>query len=365
MQGTKIPFGERDDVLLRAFEVANGLACNCICPGCRKPLVAANGGLKVIPHFRHAQAEDCSRGYKEGVRRAAVALIATQQRLTLPAYYHQINATTHSGSTLRSDVTFPSEVILADNVVRFVDLGTVRAHAVVTKAERQLLVWIKVSSRTQHERHQRLACIGASAIEIDLSRLTLELINDPATFEYAVLSNPDNRSWIRSLRGERLGERAAEKMAAEVATDNARWEQERARHRALEEARRAEHEVKFVAAAKALSAQRKLQSAAVGAQRAMNQVACLQRSELNVRQGRRAGREWGGNAVECTACYLLSPPDTQSCPYCASNASSMPLFTVSAEYAATIHHRMRSSPKPNRSVQAAPILRTQPELPDD
>lgn len=64
MQGTQIPFSERDGVLLRAFEVANGLACNCICPGCRKTLVAANGGLKVIPHFRHAQAEDCSRGYK-------------------------------------------------------------------------------------------------------------------------------------------------------------------------------------------------------------------------------------------------------------------------------------------------------------
>ena len=76
MQGTKIPFGERDGMLLRAFEVANGLACDCICPGCRRPLNAANGGLKVIPHFRHAQAEDCVRGYKEGVRRAAVALIA-------------------------------------------------------------------------------------------------------------------------------------------------------------------------------------------------------------------------------------------------------------------------------------------------
>lgn len=309
MQGTQIPFGERDGVLLRAIEVANGLACSCICPGCRKPLVAANGGLKVIPHFRHAQAEDCSRGYKEDVRRAAVALIATQQYLTLPAYYHQISNITDSGHTLRCDVAFPSEVIIADNVARFVDFEEVRAHAVVSKAERQLLVWVKVSSRTQHERHQRLASIGASAIEIDLSRLTLELINDPATFEYAVLSNPDNRSWIRSLRGERLGERAAEKMAAEVATDNARWEQERARHRALEEARRAEHEAKFVAAAKALSAQRKLQSAAVEAQRAMNQDACLQRSELIVSQVLRAAREWGGNAVECTACYLLSPPD--------------------------------------------------------
>lgn len=301
----------------------------------------------------------------EGVRRAAVALIATQQHLTLPAYYHQISNITDSGHTLRCDVAFLSEVIIADSVARFVDFEEVRAHAVVTKAERQLLVWIKVSSRTQHERHQRLASIGALAIEIDLSRLTLEQINEPATFEYAVLSNPDNRSWIRSLRGERLGERAAEKMAAEVATDNARWEQERARQRAIEEARRAEHEAKVVAAAQALAAQRKQQLAAVEAQRIMDRDACLQRSELIVGQVLRAACEWGGNAVECSTCYLLSPPDTQSCPYCASNASSMPPFTVSAEYAATIHHRMRSSPKPNRSVQAAPILRTQPEQADD
>ncbi len=348
---------------MRAFEVANGLACSCICPGCRKALVAANQGLKVIPYFRHAQTEGCTRGYKEGVRRAAVTLIVAQRRLTLPAYYHQINATTHSGSTLRSDVTFPSEVIFADNVERYVDLGTVRAHAVVTKAGRRLLVWVKVSSRTQHERHQQLASIEASSIEIDLSRLTLEQINDPATFEYAVLSYPDNRTWIRSLRGEMKEQRTAETLAAEVATDNARWEQERTRHRALEEALRAEHEAKFVAAAKALAAQRKLQSSAVEAQRAVNQDACLQRSELLVSQVLRAAREWGGNAVECTTCYLLSPPDTQSCPYCTSGASSMSPFTVSAEYAATIHHRMRSSPKPNRSVRAAPLLRTQPEQP--
>ncbi|MNE84599.1 hypothetical protein D3C80_1815190 [compost metagenome] len=97
MRGTKSPFGEHDGVLLRAFEVANGLACNCVGPGCRRPLNAVNGGLKVIPHFRHAQAEDCVQGYKEGVRRAAVALIAAQRRLVLPAYYHQISNTTYSG----------------------------------------------------------------------------------------------------------------------------------------------------------------------------------------------------------------------------------------------------------------------------
>lgn len=365
MRGTKIPFGERDGVMLRAFEVANGLACNCVCPGCRRPLNAANQGLKVIPYFRHAQAEDCVRGYREGVRRAAVALIAAQRRLTLPAYYCKISTTTYSGHTLREDVTFPSEIINADDVERFVDFGEVKAHAVLIKAERKLLVRIKVSPRIEHERLKRLASIEASSIELDLSGLTLEQINDPAAFEYAVLSNPDNRSWIRSLRGERLRQRTAEKMATDVAADNTRWEQERARRQAIEDARRAELEAKVIADARALAAQRKLQLAAVEAQRVVDRDACLQRSVLIVNQVLRAAREWGGEAVECSTCYLLSPPDTQACPYCGCTGSSLSSFPVSGEYAATIYHRMRSSLKPNRSLQKAPTLLVQPEQPDE
>ncbi|ELB2790133.1 hypothetical protein [Aeromonas hydrophila] len=42
-------------------------------------------------------------------------------------------------------------------------------------------------------------------MELDLSGLTFEQINNPAAFEYAVLSNPDNRDWICSLREEKKG----------------------------------------------------------------------------------------------------------------------------------------------------------------
>lgn len=154
-------------------------------------------------------------------------------------------------------------------------------------------------------------------------------------------------------------------MTIEVAIGNDRWKQERARRLTIEAALRAEHEAKILATANALIAQQKLRLAAVEAQRTIDRDTCLQRSVLIVNLVLRTAREWGGNAVECSTCYLLSPPDAQTCPYCVSgSSSSMHTFTVSAEYAATIHHRIRSSPKPNRSVQAAPIMRTQPEQSD-
>lgn len=54
MTGLAIPLGERDGIMLRAYEVEDGLRCGCICPACHRPLVAANQGEKRVPYFRHA-----------------------------------------------------------------------------------------------------------------------------------------------------------------------------------------------------------------------------------------------------------------------------------------------------------------------
>lgn len=367
MQGTKIPFGERDGTLYRAFEIENGLGCGCICPGCRKPLNAANGGQKVIPHFRHAQSEDCVRGYKEGVRRAAVALIAARRGLTLPAFSHQVRAATASGHSLFRDVAFKAAPVGGDAVERFVDLGDVLAHAVLTADNRQLIIRIKVFSRAEHERYQRLSSIEASSVEIDLSGLGLDQINDSVAFERAVLSDPATRSWIRSLRGEMLTKRAATELAAEVDVYNAQWEQERARLQAIEDAKRLEADEKAAEHAAALAAHRQSQLEAAEVQRASGvpledeRGARERREELIVNQTLRAAREWGGQAVECSACCLLSPPGSRFCLYCTSESSTMTHILVPADVAATIHLRMRSSAKPDTSLRLASTLLVQPD----
>ena len=66
MNSIKFPIAIRRDnnELADIFEVENGLKCNCYCFHCNADLIAANGGTKVAPHFKHAPDANCSANYE-------------------------------------------------------------------------------------------------------------------------------------------------------------------------------------------------------------------------------------------------------------------------------------------------------------
>jgi hypothetical protein len=84
------------------------------------------------------------------------------------------------------------------------------------------------------------------------------------------------------------------------------------------------------------------------------------REELIANQWLRAVREWDGQAVECSSCWLLSPPGNRFCLFCTSQTSTTPI-QVPKDVATTIRNRMRSSAKPDQSLQKAPTLLVQPD----
>ena len=92
-------------------------------PGCQQPLHVANNGEKTIPHFRHAKSNDCVDGFGEGVRRAAVALIALHKQL-MPPLTETVRAATQGGRLLEEEVELPPVIATADTVDRFVDLAS-------------------------------------------------------------------------------------------------------------------------------------------------------------------------------------------------------------------------------------------------
>ena len=361
MHETKIPFGERDGILFRAREVENGLRCGCVCPGCKQPLNAANNGEKVIPHFRHAKSNDCFDGFREGVRRAAVALIAQHKQLMLPALIETVRVATQCGRLLEEKVELQPVVTTAESVERFVDLDGMRGHAVLHQSDRQLIVRIKLSSRMEHERYRLLKGLDHSSMEIDLNHLTLEQINDPASFEHTVLHDPANRNWIRSIRGERLAAIAQQKLQSLAVELNAQWQLEQAEREAAGKTRQIEHDKEKAELQLALEAHRAKQR-----QMAANQSASEQdntpedRAELIAGTMLNALQAWGGRAVECTACYLLSPPDSRFCLYCDASTSKLNPVTLSPDIPSTINLRMRCSAKPNTSMRNAPILIVRP-----
>lgn len=363
MREHKIPFGERDGILFRAHEVDNGLRCGCICPGCRQPLNAANNGEKVVPHFRHAQSNDCTDGFREGVRRAAVALIAQHKQLMLPAFLGKTSVFTASGRLLEQEVELKPAIVTADSVERFVDLDGLRGHTVLHQSGRQLIVRIKLSPRMEHERYRQLKALEHSSMEIDLHLLKLEQINDPDRFAYAVLQDPATRSWIRSIRGERLLAGIEQQLQSQVAELNARWIQEQAKREAAEKARQVALAEEEAERALALQAHRAMQIDIAAQSSPRGQDATPQnRADLIAATMLKAWREWDGKAVECTACHLLSPPDSRFCLYCTAEGSEVLPVNVPVDITSTIDKRMRCSAKPSMSVKAAPQLILWPDI---
>ena len=362
MHETKIPFGERDGTLFRAHEVENGLRCGCVCPGCKQPLNAANNGEKVVPHFRHAKSNECFDGFREGVRRAAVALIAQRKQLMLPARIETVRVATEDGGLLEEKVELQPVVIHADSVERFVDLGGLRGHAVLHQSDRQLIVRIKLSTRMEHERYRQLEALEHSSLEIDLHHLTLEQINDPAKFEHAVLHNLANRIWIRSIRGERLAENALQKLQSVADKINAQWQLERAAREAAEQARQIELANEKAKLQSALEAHRakQLQMAAEQSARTLDNTV-QGRAELIAGTMLKALQAWSGRAVECTACHLLSPPDSRFCLYCDAPTSKVTPVLLAPDIASTLKQRMHCSAKPSMSAKAVPQLVVYPE----
>lgn len=78
-----VPFGLKEDTLYEPTQVENGKACGCVCPACKKPLVAKQNAK--TPHFAHSQDDNCARGFETAVHLAVKQIIAEKMEVRLPA----------------------------------------------------------------------------------------------------------------------------------------------------------------------------------------------------------------------------------------------------------------------------------------
>ncbi|MDE3783405.1 hypothetical protein I7G00_04945 [Sinorhizobium meliloti] len=78
-----------DGSLRHISEVANGAGCGCRCFGCKRPVVAKNGGdpLRMAYHFAHRPEDmvyDCTTAGETALHVRAKEIIAQHRRVTLP-----------------------------------------------------------------------------------------------------------------------------------------------------------------------------------------------------------------------------------------------------------------------------------------
>lgn len=163
-------------------EVEQGLACNCVCPGCRSPLVARKGPVRVH-HFAH-QGTSCTIGAETALHRMAKQIVADERRLVQPG---------DDVPTVFHDSALPDEMCWPGR----------RPDVVLSSESMTLHVEVTVTHRCGPEKLEEIIRAGIPTIELDLSQayrrqrqgwtveqLTDRLVHDPAIRRWLHLSEP-------------------------------------------------------------------------------------------------------------------------------------------------------------------------------
>ena len=78
---------ETTNELLFIDNVPNGLDCGCVCPHCKHPLIARNGGAKKTHHFAHYKGAECGKARMTALHMLAQNILARDKKIMLPDYH--------------------------------------------------------------------------------------------------------------------------------------------------------------------------------------------------------------------------------------------------------------------------------------
>lgn len=203
-QRLRVPFGLKDGRMWTARQVSAGRSCGCVCPACGGALIAkAQESRRRRAHFAHLVESNCRTGFETAVHRKAKQLIVDQLFLQLPAWDGE------------DDMPNPPRLLDEAGMVVFgravelpartVTLNWARAELqkidykpdVTGEDEKgELLIEIRVTHAVDDLKQRRVRSEGKRMLEIDLSKLRLEQVEDDQEFERQVLGEAANRQWI-------------------------------------------------------------------------------------------------------------------------------------------------------------------------
>jgi competence CoiA-like predicted nuclease len=151
----KLPYGLRENELLTIEDVESGLACNCVCPACKKQLIARKGAIK-SHHFAHYKSEDCLSGLETALHKLSKEIISKSKTFTTPILHYP---NTHYE-------VFEETEIPIENVKLETKVGEFIPDIVIETKGKKLLIEIVVSNPVSWQKLQRIKTENLPTIEI-------------------------------------------------------------------------------------------------------------------------------------------------------------------------------------------------------
>ncbi len=164
----KLPYGLKDGEIVTINDVASGLACGCVCPACKKALVARKGKIKVH-HFAHYQADDCGGGLETALHLMAKEVIAQSETFTTPEVYILKN---------RYRIKDATEIQI-ERVTLESRMGELIPDIVIETNGKKLLIEIVVTNRVSNSKWQRIQSENLPTLVFYVKKLFLDVEDCP------------------------------------------------------------------------------------------------------------------------------------------------------------------------------------------
>lgn len=203
----RVPFGLDGDKLFEPSQVPNGKACGCVCPACKRPLVAKQKSS--TPHFAHAPGEDCAKALETAVHLAAKQLIAARRELRLPA----VTFFNHWAPKASINIVCAEQVVKLDSVEVEIWLDDMRPDLLVTIGNEKYLVEIAVTHFVDEAKYQKIQTRKIPTIEIDAASLKRNFTF--SALEELLFTSTYPATWLYHPQPELLAQEALLRYQAE------------------------------------------------------------------------------------------------------------------------------------------------------
>lgn len=226
-------FGLLNGRIVSALEVANGMACDCTCPGCGAALIAKQG-KKVVWHFSHYRAPAHQSCVETAIHAAAKQVLLEENWLRVPRVNVTVERRALSGKLLWKEAVVAEErVIRFDTSKEEVWEVNMRPDVVGYRGDKRMLVEMYFSHQVDEKKLEKIQASRLPAIEIDLSDLDVDTGFD--AIRQRVLEGLHYKEWLFHPGLDKAKELLSRELDGEIESTNTREliEKERAEQRTV------------------------------------------------------------------------------------------------------------------------------------
>ncbi len=183
----KLPYGLKDGKLLHIAAAEKGLACGCICPGCKLPLVARKGNINA-PHFAHHSTKSCAHAVETAMHLACKAILIERREIVLPKV--EIDFSTYRNPLLIA----PEQRYKLSEIREESPIEDLVPDLMVCVEGHPLLIEIFVTHRVDELKQIKIERMGIATIEVDFSSIPRDFSHD--ALADLLVNQGANKKWL-------------------------------------------------------------------------------------------------------------------------------------------------------------------------